>query len=173
MNGVNKVFLIGTAGKDAELKVINENFKSTTFSLATSRYWKNKAGEKQEETEWHNIVINVPGMNETAANYIKKGTNVHIEGRIKTRMHEKDGVKKFFTEIIAESFTLLPSANKPAATNTAAAATATNATASAAKAGSKAAESQAGAYINNNAAAVSSDDFIGSMPAGAEDDLPF
>jgi len=104
---VNKVILVGNAGKDAEVRYIDNNVAVATFSLATSETYTAKSGEKVTTTEWHNIVA-WRGLGEFAGKYIQKGRQLFIEGRIRTRSYDdKDGVKKYVTEILADSIQLL------------------------------------------------------------------
>lgn len=107
MNGLNKVTLIGNLGKDPETKTIDEKVTVTKFTLATTESYKDEKGEKHTATEWHNIVIwGKPA--EIAAKYLKKGSKIYLEGKIKTRGYEnKEGQKKYVTEIIAETFLML------------------------------------------------------------------
>jgi single-strand DNA-binding protein len=103
---VNKVILIGHLGKDAETKFTTGGAAKTTFSIATSRRWKDKQTEEwKEETEWHNVVL---WRSENVATYLTKGKQVYVEGRLQTRNYEdKDGKKLYFTEVIAEDLILL------------------------------------------------------------------
>lgn len=98
---INKVFLMGRLGQDpAYHKMSNDNYLCK-FGLATSRRWKNKqTGEVEEETNWHNIVVFNPYLIKTCRNFLEKGTRVWVEGELKTRTYEKDGEKKYITEII-------------------------------------------------------------------------
>ena len=111
MSSVNKVILIGNLGKDPEVKYIEGGIANAKFPLATSETWKDRtSGEKKERTEWHNIVL-WRGVAEVAEKYLKKGDKVFIEGRIQTRNYEKDGIKRYFTEIIGDNMTLLSPRN--------------------------------------------------------------
>lgn len=104
---VNKVILVGNVGKDAEVRYIDNNVAVATFSLATSETYLAKSGEKVTNTEWHNIVA-WRGLGEFAGKYVQKGRQLYIEGRIRTRSYDdKDGVKKYITEILADSIQLL------------------------------------------------------------------
>ena len=99
---LNKVFIIGNLTRDPELKSLPSGTKVTNFSVATNRVWKDQAGQKQEATEYHNIVV-FARQAETVAQYLKKGSNVLIEGRIQTRSWDaEDGGKRYKTEIVAE-----------------------------------------------------------------------
>ena len=98
---LNKVFLIGNLTRDPELKSLPSGVQVTSFGLATNRVWKDKEGQKQEDTEFHNVVV-FGRQAETTAQYLNKGSSVLIEGRLQTRSWESDGQKKYRTEIIAD-----------------------------------------------------------------------
>jgi single-strand DNA-binding protein len=103
---VNKAILICSAGKDAEVRMVGES-KVATFSVATNEKYKDsKSGEWKENTEWHNIVC-WRHTAELAEKYIRKGTQLYIEGKIRTRSWEKDGEKRYVTEIVADTIQLL------------------------------------------------------------------
>lgn len=103
---VNKAMIIGNCGKDAEVRMAGEN-KVATFSVATAEKYKDsKSGEWKENTEWHNIVC-WRHTAELAEKYIRKGTQLYIEGKIRTRSWEKDGEKRYVTEIVADTIQLL------------------------------------------------------------------
>ncbi len=105
--GLNKVTLIGNLGKDPELKYTNSGVAVATFSLATSDSWKDQEGNMQERTEWHNIVA-WRKLAEICGQYLKKGSQVYIEGKIQTRSYnDKEGVKKYITEIVADQLLML------------------------------------------------------------------
>ena len=107
MSGVNKVILLGNLGKDPEVKRLDDGRGVANFSLATSETYKNKSGEKVTNTEWHNIVLWSP-LADIAENYLKKGSQVYIEGKISNRSYEdKDGVKKYVSEVVGREITLL------------------------------------------------------------------
>ncbi|MEZ5084323.1 MAG: single-stranded DNA-binding protein [Bacteroidales bacterium] len=106
MAGINKVILIGNLGRDPEVMTFDNGVKKASFSLATTESYKNKEGQRIEQTEWHNIVI-WRGLAEVAEKYLRKGSQVYIEGRIKTRSYEQDGIKKYVTEIYADNMTML------------------------------------------------------------------
>jgi single-strand DNA-binding protein len=97
---INKVTLMGHVGQEPTFhKMANSDLAK--FSMATSRKWKDKAtGEKKEETSWHNIVVFNPYLVDVVRNWIQKGSRVYIEGELKTRSYDKEGVKKYITEII-------------------------------------------------------------------------
>jgi single-strand DNA-binding protein len=107
MAGVNKVILIGNLGKDPEITNIGNDVKKAAFSLATSESYKNKDGNKVEQTEWHNIVI-WRGLADVAERYLHKGSKIYLEGKLKYRSYDdKDGNKKYITEIVGDTFTML------------------------------------------------------------------
>lgn len=97
---VNKLFVLGNLTRDPELKALANGGSIATFTVATNRTHK-KEGEKVEQTEFHNVVV-FGKQAESCNLYLKKGSSAHIEGRIQTRTFEKDGVKQYRTEIIAE-----------------------------------------------------------------------
>ncbi|MDR0983279.1 MAG: single-stranded DNA-binding protein [Culturomica sp.] len=104
---VNKVILIGNVGADPEVKFLDGGVAVTTVRLATSETYKNKNGEKVEQTEWHNVVL-WRGLAEIAEKYIKKGMKLYIEGRLRTRSwDDQSGNKRFTTEIYADSMQIL------------------------------------------------------------------
>jgi single-strand DNA-binding protein len=107
MAGVNKVILVGNLGKDPELRYTPSGDAVATFSLATSRRWKGKDGQTQEQTEWHNIVT-WRRLAEIAKEYLKKGSPIFVEGRIQYRTYnDRDGNKRYITEIVAQSLQML------------------------------------------------------------------
>ncbi|MBI2688729.1 MAG: single-stranded DNA-binding protein [Acidobacteria bacterium] len=103
---VNKVILVGHLGKDAETKFTPSGASVTRFSVATSRRWKDQqSNEWKEETDWHNISL---WRSENLAQYLTKGKQVYVEGRLQTRSYEdKDGQKKYATEVVADDVILL------------------------------------------------------------------
>lgn len=103
MLSLNKATLIGNLTRDVELKVLPSGKSVGNFGLATNRVWKDKDGKKQEAVQFHNIVVFGPQA-ETLAQYCFKGHQIYIEGRIETRSWEKDGEKKYTTEIVLENF---------------------------------------------------------------------
>lgn len=104
---VNKAILIGRLGKDPEVRYTPDGTMVTNFNLATDEQWKDKNGEKVQKTEWHRIVT-FGKLAEICGNYLVKGKLVFIEGRIQTRSWEdKDGVKRFTTEIVASDMKML------------------------------------------------------------------
>lgn len=121
MVGVNKVILIGNLGKNPEIVTFPQEYrrddgqnvvKKATFPLATTEVFKNKDGNKVEQTDWHNVVC-WRGLAEVAEKILKKGTQVYIEGKLQSRSWEdKDGNKRYVTEVIAENFTVLANRNR-------------------------------------------------------------
>jgi len=101
---LNKVLLIGNLTRDPEVRSLPNGNKVTSFSLATNRVWKDKAGAKQESTEYHNIVV-FGRQAETSAQYLKKGQSAYVEGRLQTRSWDDkaSGQKKYRTEVVAET----------------------------------------------------------------------
>ena len=105
---VNKVILVGNVGKDPEVRYLEKNVAVANFSLATTErgYTMQNGTQVPERTEWHNIVA-WRGLAELAEKYIRKGSQLYIEGKLQTRSWEKDGVKRYTTEIYAETIQLL------------------------------------------------------------------
>ena len=104
---VNKVILIGNLGKDPELRYTPNQKAVTSFPLATTERWKDQNGELQKKTEWHNIVV-WGKQAEVVSNYLKKGRQAYVEGRIQTRPYDdKNGIKRFRTEVIAQQIRFL------------------------------------------------------------------
>lgn len=107
MASVNKVILIGNLGKDPEVRHLEGGVAVARFPMATSESFKDKSGQKQERTEWHNIVV-WRGLAEVAEKYLKKGNSVYIEGRLRTNNYQdKDGIQRYSTEIVADNMTML------------------------------------------------------------------
>ncbi len=112
MRTVNRVFLMGHLGRDAETKFTADGTGVTNFTMATNRRSKDAAGEWREVPEWHNCTM--WRVSEALAPYLLKGTSVFIEGRIQTRSWEKDGEKRYSTEIVIEELILLGGGAKAA-----------------------------------------------------------
>lgn len=107
MAGINKVILVGRLGKDPEIRHLENGVAVASFSLATSESYKDRTtGERKEQTEWHNIVL-WRGLAEVAEKYVKKGDLIYVEGKLKTRSWEKDGVTRYTTEIVGDNMTML------------------------------------------------------------------
>ncbi|MEK7811353.1 MAG: single-stranded DNA-binding protein [Pseudomonadota bacterium] len=107
---VNKVILVGRLGKDPETRYMTSGEAVTNVTLATSENWKDKAGEKQEKTEWHNLVF-YRRLAEVAGEYLKKGSQVYVEGKIQTRkwQDKETGKDRYTTEIIVNEMQMLGS----------------------------------------------------------------
>jgi single-strand DNA-binding protein len=109
MSSLNKVMLIGRLGKDPEVRYTPDGAPVANFSLATSEFWTDKSGTRQEKTEWHNIVA-WSKLADLSKRYLTKGRQVYIEGRLRTReWDDKDGNKRRTTEIVASQIVLLGS----------------------------------------------------------------
>lgn len=107
MGGVNKAILIGNLGKDPDIKTFDGGNMVANFTLATTEVYRDRNGNKVEQTEWHNIAM-WGKLAEIAGKILRKGAKVYIEGRIKNRSWEdREGNKKYISEIVAENFTLL------------------------------------------------------------------
>lgn len=109
MSGINKVILIGNLGRDPEIMKFENGVKKVTFPLATTEVFK-RDNEKVSQTEWHNIVL-WRGLAEIAETYLKKGSQIYLEGRIRTRSWDdkETGAKKYITEIVGDTMTMLGS----------------------------------------------------------------
>jgi single-strand DNA-binding protein len=109
MASVNKVILIGNLGRDPETRYMPDGGAVTNISVATTDVWKDKQGEKQEKTEWHRVAF-FGKLAEIAGEYLKKGSQVYVEGRLQTRKwQDKEGVDKYTTEIVADRMQMLGS----------------------------------------------------------------
>ena len=119
MAGVNKVILIGRLGRDPEVRYTASGRAVAKFSIATSEQWTDKEGGKKEErTEWHRIVA-WGRLGEICGEYLKKGSQVYIEGRLQTsQWDDKEGNKRYTTEIIAQTMQMLGSAGKAGTAST-------------------------------------------------------
>ena len=111
MSGVNKVILVGRLGADPEVRTLESGTKVSSIRLATSERYKDRNGNQQESTEWHNVVL-WRGLADITEKYLKKGDQVYIEGRIKTRKWtDKDGNDRYSTDIVANEMTMLGGAS--------------------------------------------------------------
>ena len=111
MKGLNKVTLIGNLGKDPETQLLEGGVHLAKFTLATSESYKDDKGNLHTDTEWHNVVV-WRSLAEVVGKYLKKGSSIYLEGKIKTRNYEdKEGMKKYVTEIIAENLIMLDKAD--------------------------------------------------------------
>ncbi len=117
MSGVNKVILIGRLGQDPEMKYTPSGKAVCNFSVATSENWKDRNGQKQERTEWHRIVV-WDKLAELCNQYLAKGRQAYIEGRLQTRSWDaQDGTKRYATEVLANTVQFLGGAAMPASNN--------------------------------------------------------
>ena len=107
MSGVNKVILVGRLGKDPEVRHLENGATVANFSMATSETYKDRqTGERREQTEWHNVVL-WRGLADIVEKYVKKGDMLYIEGKLRTRSWEKDGVTRYTTEVVGDNMTML------------------------------------------------------------------
>lgn len=107
MIALNKVIVAGNLGKDPEIRFLEGGIAVGRFSLATSESYKDKNGQRIDQTEWHNIVV-WRGLAESAEKYLKKGMTIYLEGKLRTRSwDDKEGHKRYMTEIVADTFTIL------------------------------------------------------------------
>ncbi len=107
MSGVNKVILVGRLGRDPEVRHLENGATVANFSLATSETYKDRTtGERKEQTEWHNVVL-WRGLAEVVEKYVKKGDMIYVEGKLRTRSWEKDGVTRYTTEVVGDNMTML------------------------------------------------------------------
>lgn len=105
---INKVILVGNLGRDPEVRSTQSGQPVASFTLATSRKWKDKNGQRQEQTEWHNIVC-WGRQAEVAGQYLTKGKQIYVEGRLQTRSWDdrQTGEKRYRTEVVCENFQML------------------------------------------------------------------
>ena len=115
---VNKVILVGNVGKDPETRYLEGGAAVCSFPLATSETYRNRDGERVSNTEWHNIVL-WRGLAEVAEKYVRKGSQLYIEGRIRTRSwDDRDGNKRYTTEIVGDNMQMLGRRSEEAADHT-------------------------------------------------------
>lgn len=151
MSGVNKVILIGNVGKDPEIRHMENGTIKATFPLATTETYRDRDGQRIEQTEWHNVVL-WRGLAELAEKYIRKGKQLFIEGKLRTRSWEdRDGNKRYTTEIVADNITLLGGLQR--------------------REGDQA--GQGGGEINNNYTNPTTTNEPATPIEGPSDDLPF
>ena len=152
--GVNKVIIVGTLGKDPETRYMPSGSAVTNLRLATNEQWKDKqTGEQQERTEWHSIAM-FGRLAEIAAEYLRKGSQVYIEGKLRTRKwQDKEGKDRWTTEIVADEMQMLGSKGG-----------------SAAGAGAAAGAAASGGSSSGGRAAVNDS---GGPPGDFDDDIPF
>ena len=111
MSGINKVILIGNLGKDPEVRYLDSGVAVANLSLATSENYKNKEGERVTQTEWHDVVL-WRGLAEVAEKYLKKGSSIYVEGKLRTnKWVDKDENTRYKTEILADKLTMLGKSN--------------------------------------------------------------
>lgn len=145
MSGVNKVILVGNLGKDPEVRNLENGATVANFTIATTESYKDKTtGEKKDITEWHNIVL-WRGLADIAAKYLHKGDMIYLEGKLRTRSWEKEGVTRYTTEVVGDNMTMLSTRRS---SNTGGSNTGTTASSP--------------SYSGNN-----------DVPASSTDDLPF
>ncbi len=119
VGSVNKAILLGNLGRDPEIRSMQSGAKMASFSIATSKRWKDKnTQEQKEKTSWHNIVVFGDGLVDIVEKYVKKGSKIYVEGEIQTRKwQDKDGNDRYTTEVILQGYnsnlTLLDSRNNP------------------------------------------------------------
>lgn len=107
MAGLNKVMLIGRLGKDPEIRLSQQGLTVVNFTIATNEQWTNKAtGERQENTQWHNIIV-FGKQAEICARYLSKGSQIYIEGRLDTSNYEKEGQTHYITKVVVSKFQFL------------------------------------------------------------------
>jgi single-strand DNA-binding protein len=107
MRGLNKVTLIGNVGKDPDARTLEENITVTKFSLATTETYRDQNGQPHSETEWHTIVL-WRNLADLAATYLRKGSLVYVEGKLKSRSYDDaNGIRRYVTEIVAEQLIML------------------------------------------------------------------
>ena len=111
MSGINKVILIGNLGKDPEVRYLDSGVAVANLSLATSENYKNKDGERVTQTEWHDVVL-WRGLAEVAEKYLKKGSSIYVEGKLRTnKWVDKEENTRYKTEILADKLTMLGKSN--------------------------------------------------------------
>jgi single-strand DNA-binding protein len=112
MAGVNKVILIGNLGKDPEVRHLESGASVANFPIATTESYKDKNGNRQDQTEWHNIVL-WRGLADISEKYLRKGSQVYIEGKLRSRSWEdKEGNTRYITEIVGDQMTMLGGGNR-------------------------------------------------------------
>lgn len=159
MASINRVILVGNLGKDPEIRHTEGGIAVARFPIATSETFKDKTGNKQERTEWHNIVA-WRGLAEVAEKYMKKGQSIYVEGKIRTNSYQdKEGIQRYSVEIVADNITMLGGRSEGS--------------------GSAPAEASTAAYGNNggnntgNAGKTNMTASTGSAFDNEPDDLPF
>lgn len=113
MRGLNKVTLIGNLGGDPEIRVVSDGVNVAKFSLATTEWFKDAKGESHSTTDWHTVIL-WRGLADLAERYLRKGSLIYVEGKLKTRSYDdKDGTKRYVTEIIGDHIIMLDKRNEP------------------------------------------------------------
>lgn len=108
MASYNKVVLMGNLGADPEIRTFDNGGKVASFRIATTERWKDKnTGEQKEQTDWHNIVVRSAGLAGVVENYVKKGSQVLIDGKLRYRSYEQNGEKKYITEVVVDNLTMI------------------------------------------------------------------
>ncbi|MDI3527454.1 MAG: single-strand DNA-binding protein [Tenuifilum sp.] len=144
---VNKVILVGNVGKNPEVRHLEGGATVARFPLATNETYTDRNGKKVTQTEWHNIVV-WRGLAEIAEKYVKSGKLLYVEGRLRTSSYEKDGVKRYSTEILCDNFRFLGPNTGP--------------------------DDKSNAYPEPNGSKdIAADDDIPIIPDDSQDDLPF
>jgi single-strand DNA-binding protein len=107
MSGVNKVILVGNLGADPEVRHLENGVTVANFNLATTEYFRDKvSGERREQSEWHRVVV-WRGLADVVEKYVRKGSKLYVEGKLRTRKWEKDGIERYTTEIMADTLNML------------------------------------------------------------------
>lgn len=181
MGSLNKVQLIGNLGKDPEVRAIPSGAKVANFSIATTESYNDKnTGQKVEKTEWHNIVM-WRGLAEVAEKYLRKGTQVYVEGRLQTRSwDDQNGQKKYMTEVVVDNMVMLgrPGASRDGGSQGGEGFRAEPSYSNAPRSQGRS-EGGQGGYGGNSGGGNQGGGYSGgngggnSMPPPAEDDLPF
>ena len=123
MSSVNKVILLGNLGRDPDIRSMQSGKKMASFSIATSKKWKDRSTQEQKEsTSWHNIVVFNEGLVDVIEKYVKKGSKIYVEGELSTRKYQdKDGNDKYTTEVVLQGYnstlTMLGSSNNVSSSN--------------------------------------------------------
>mgnify|MGYP006155644605 CR=1 FL=1 len=123
MSSVNKVILLGNLGRDPDIRSMQSGKKMASFSIATSKKWKDRSTQEQKEsTSWHNIVVFNEGLVDVIEKYVKKGSKIYVEGELSTRKYQdKDGNDKYTTEVVLQGYnstlTMLGSSNNASSSN--------------------------------------------------------
>jgi len=173
---VNKVILVGNVGKDPDVRYLEKGVAIARFPLATSETYKSRDGERVTATEWHNVVL-WRGLAEIAEKYIKKGSQLYIEGKIRTRSYDdKDGNKKYMTEIVADQMQMLGKRSDSQNDDTEerqSGATSSSSREEPTESSNNKKGSDAGYNTDVSSSGEVSDDTFDAAGASGDDDLPF